>query len=224
MTFTRSALNSLECGESNQGVSTKISYICYEADLEYKTLKKLTRKRLALNSFIKDDGHVNEDDLEHDDDDETVSIDRNCPTNEAWDHVLHPYPPIKKIKIAEEDSSLVPMPTSISTPCLDASMIPMPASILVPILTTTMISAPTSPLTTAMIPMPASILSTRPVVPVSLLKQTRTRGKNPDTKKSILMSLKLNNAVIAHLKSSIAKDKEMIKSYLAKNAELRHSV
>ena len=212
MPFTRSALNSLECAESNQGVSTKISYICYEADLEYKTLKKLTRKRLALNSFIKDDGNVNEDDLEHDDDDETVSIDRNCPTNEAWDHVLHPYPPIKKIKIAEE------------TPLLDASMIPLPASILVPILTTTMISAPTSPLTPAMIPMPASILSTRPVVPVSLLKQTRTRGKKPETKKNILMSLKLNNAVITHLKSSIAKDKTTIKRYLEKNAELRRSV
>ena len=60
MPSTRSTDNLLECG-ANKG----ISYICYEADLQYKNLKKLTKKRLI------------------------------------WDHVLHPYPPNKKIKIAD---------------------------------------------------------------------------------------------------------------------------
>ena len=47
MPSTRSIDNLLECG-ANKG----ISYICYEADLQYKNLKKLTKKRLICHDVL----------------------------------------------------------------------------------------------------------------------------------------------------------------------------
>ena len=192
MPSTRSTINLLKCGGANKGVSTGISYICYEADLQYKNLKKLTKKRLV------------------------------------WDHVLHPYPPNKKIKIA---NAFIPEPAVLLSPCpsLTPAFIPEPAVLL----------SPCPSLTPAFIPEPAVLLSLCPSLtpafipePAVLLSPclslTPAFTQEPDvplspcsTVTSEFIDQTFFDTENARIKMLICKNKENIKSARADMARRR---
>ena len=180
MPSTRSTINLLKCGGANKGVSTGISYICYEADLQYKNLKKLTKKRLV------------------------------------WDHVLHPYPPNKKIKIA---NAFIPEPAVLLSLCpsLTPAFIPEPAVLLSPCLS----------LTPAFTQEPDVPLSPCSTVTSEFIDQTFFDTENARIKMLICKNkenIKSARADMARRRKFLAKSTDYVKLEKANLAQLRRNV